>query len=165
MNKKIASELAIGIILLIAIIVGGIFWVSKQKQSMIKDQPPQAVQYLKKKPIVKNTDQIIDSCKSHYYEGESKVHGWIASTDQNDEKSIIVRIKNEDVKDLPIKNTENSENFTVKLIDPTEQVKNSLSLATEEKPTELTLKGYAEICQQAPPQVSLQQATVAFKKG
>lgn len=37
-NKKIASEIAIGIILLIAIVIGGIFWV-QSKESIISDQP------------------------------------------------------------------------------------------------------------------------------
>jgi hypothetical protein len=37
MNKKIASEIAVGIILLVAIIIGGIFWL-QNKESVISDQ-------------------------------------------------------------------------------------------------------------------------------
>lgn len=36
-NKKVASEIAVGIILLITIVIGGIFWV-QNKESMISDQ-------------------------------------------------------------------------------------------------------------------------------
>jgi hypothetical protein len=46
MNKKIANELAVGIILLLAIIVGGIFWLQNKKQmptetamSIVQKQP------------------------------------------------------------------------------------------------------------------------------
>jgi hypothetical protein len=161
MNKKIASELAIGIILLIAIVLGGIFWMHDLKQAMSNSQLAESA----KKQLAAKEDG--NACQSHYYEGESKIRGWVAPADKNDGKGngIIVQIKDEDVKNLPIKDTGTLANFTVRLIDPTVQVKNSLSQATEEKPATITIKGYAEICQQQPPQVSLEQATIAFKKG
>ncbi len=40
MNKKIASEIAVGIILLLAIIIGGIFWVQEIKQMQIETATP-----------------------------------------------------------------------------------------------------------------------------
>jgi len=41
MNKKIASEIAVGIVLLLAIIIGGIFWMQNNKiQNLEKKQSP-----------------------------------------------------------------------------------------------------------------------------
>lgn len=160
MNKKIVSELAIAIILLVSIIIGGIFWLSNQRETA---NDYQSAAIFKKQPVIAETDKAKDSCQSHYYEGESRVRVWKVSPNQNDE-SIVVYVKNEDVENLPIKNVEKSENFTVRLIDPTPEVKNSLSLATEKNPATITIKGYAEICQQEPPQVSLEQAAAAFDK-
>ena len=163
MNKKIASELAIGIILLAAIAIGGIFWMSERKQAINDSKLSQSSILLKKQPLSKENKQTETPCESHYYEGESEVRGWIVSSDKNNGENIIVQIKDEDIKNLPVKNVDALENFTVRLVDPTPQIKKNLIVATEEKPTKITIKGYAEICQK-PPLVSLQKATVAFKK-
>jgi hypothetical protein len=142
MNKKIASELAIGIILIVAIVIGGIFWLQGKEQKV--------------------SSPSNNACKSHYYEGESGVNAWAVSSDQDSGGGIIVRIAKEDAQKLPIKNADG--NLTLRLIDPTDAVQSSLNSATEKKPAAITLKGYAEICEKKPPEVSLEQATVAFKK-
>lgn len=163
MNKKIASELAIGIILMAAIVIGGIFWMSEKKRAMDDSKLSQSSILLKKQPAPKGTKLTEAPCESHYYEGESEVRGWIVSSDKNDGENIIVQIKDEDIKNLPVKNVDVLKNFTVRLVDPTPQIKKNLIIATEEKPAKITIKGYAETCQH-PPLVSLQKATVAFKK-
>ena len=53
--------------------------------------------------------------------------------------------------------------FTATLVDPTAQIRNSLQKATMEKPALITVHGYAQACQQSP-LVSIQIATIAFKK-
>jgi len=164
MNKKIASELAIGIILLIAIIIGGIFWVSIQRQSMNNSQLSQSAIVLKKQPVVKKIDKTETPCQSHYYEGESKVQAWLVSAGQKDENSMIIQLKSGEEKKLPSGDIVKNGNFTVKLIDPTAGVRKGLLASSKEKPVSITIHGYAEICQQPPPLVSLQEATVAFKK-
>ena len=51
-NKKIASEVGVGIILLIAIILGGSFWMQSKKIENIKQAPVAAVQKpIEQKPI------------------------------------------------------------------------------------------------------------------
>lgn len=40
-NKKIASEIAIGVILLFAIVIGGIFWQQNQKMSEVDNKQPE----------------------------------------------------------------------------------------------------------------------------
>ena len=160
-DKKIASELAIGIIIFLALLVGGIFWISENKQTADEYQK---MVILEKQPKGEENKQSENSCESHYYEGESKIHGWVESSEADDEESIVVYVKDEDVEKLPIKNAEVEGTFTVRIIDPTEEVREDLIGSTEEKPAEFTVKGYAEICEQEPPQVSLKIATVAFKK-
>jgi len=53
--------------------------------------------------------------------------------------------------------------LTVKLIDPTDEIKSQIKASSEKSPTTVKIKGYAEVCEQ-PPLVSLEPATVAFKK-
>jgi hypothetical protein len=161
MNKKIASEFAIGIIVLLTIIIGGIFWLSKENQSGENQWLPQPATSVKQKPISKESQE--STCIPHYYEGKTVISGWISSSDQNDGKNLIVELKSGEEKKLPAKISENAANFTVKLIDPTAAVKNKLKLATKEKPATFTIQGYAEVCSQ-PPLISLQEASIAFKK-
>ena len=73
MNKKIASELAIGIILMVAIVIGGIFWMSERKQAIDEFNLSQSPILLKKQPLSKESKLTEAPCESHYYEGESEV--------------------------------------------------------------------------------------------
>jgi hypothetical protein len=170
MNKKIAGEFAIGIILLIVIVVGGIFWLYGERQAREDQQLSQSMSALKQNVSGKisanqagTKNQESNSCVPHYYQGKINVSGWVESSDQNSKNGIVVELKSGEEKKLPVKDYESLTNFTVKLVDPTDDVKNKLQLATKEKPAVFTIQGYAEICSQ-PPLVSLQQATVAFKK-
>jgi cbb3-type cytochrome oxidase subunit 3 len=159
MNKKIASEFAIGVVLLVTITVGSIFWLYSERQTKDFDQVSQLIPMIKQK----HEDRAPKKCIPHYYEGKADIQGWMASSDQSNENEIIIQLKSGEEEKLPVKNSELSDNFTVKLIDPTAIVEKSLELATEKKPATITIQGYAEVCNQ-PPLVSLQQATIAFKK-
>lgn len=168
-NKKISSEFAIGIILLLAIIVGGIVWMFENKQSDEIQQISQVAPITSKQKIpIKKTDLVsqsaISSCTPHYYAGESKVQVWLVSDGQKDKDSMVIQLKNGEEKKLPSEDgTVNNANFIVKLIDPTAGVRKGLLASSKEKPVSITIHGYAEVCQQ-PPLVSLQEATIAFKK-
>lgn len=167
-NKKIESEFAIGIILLVAIMVGGTFWIYESRQLVENQKISQTVMPLsKQKSQIKKADSVIqedaDLCTPHYYEGESRVQVWLISNDQNDKNSITVQLKNGEDKKLPGNNVVKNANSTVRLVDPTAGVRKGLLTSSKEKPVSITIRGYAEICEQ-PPLVSLREATVAFKK-
>lgn len=168
MEKSFKIKFAIGFTLVIAIIIGSAFYIFHKKQ---EEQNLRMEKFLQKNKInlenrsnsSEEKNSVADSCQSKYYEGESEIRGWAMKTAQSD-KSIIVRVENEDILKLPARNTAISSEFTVRLIDPTETVRESLLLATEKKPATINIKGYAEICEQEPPQISLKEASIAFKK-
>lgn len=64
MNKKIASEIAIGIILVLAVVVGAIFWLQGKKEMQM--------------PEIKNWKQLIKKDKQ-IVGNDSDVHGCIGS--------------------------------------------------------------------------------------
>lgn len=161
MYKKNISELVIIIILLALMVIGGFYWIYSKKNVPDNIQAPAVSE---KQISATQSDENKNFCESHYYEGEGIIRGWKNPSDQNEEESIVIRIKDEDIEKLPIKNAKKSENFTVRLIDPTPQVKNSLNLSSEKNPVVIAVKGYAEICQQEIPQVSLAEAKIAFKR-
>lgn len=172
MDKKIASELALGVIIFLAVVVGGVFFL----QSRSAGNPEQSAQSIPAKtPAVQatavvadsSTKQDAESCEAHYYEGDQQIHVWpVAEPDENSD-GLVVSIKAEDAKMLPVKQvSENADisNFTVKLVDASKAVSKKIADASRENPAVITIKGYAEVCEE-PPLVSLQPATVAFKKG
>ena len=168
MNKKIANEFAIGIILLAAIIAGSIIWMFENKQlAEIQQIAPIVPIMSKQKSQVVQTapasQPTADVCTPHYYDGESKVQVWLVSADQEDKNSMIIQLKSGEERKLPGGDVIKNNNFTVKLIDPTAGVRKGLLTSSKENPVSITIHGYAEICQQ-PPLVSLQEATIAFKK-
>ncbi len=175
MNKKIASEFAIGVILLLAIIVGGIFWIKNVREMAALDHELNQIKLSQKNDILAKAlkqpeqkaevkDAVEDgSCKNHYFEGSDKFSGWFVSQESD---GIIVAIKKSDVSKFPTTNYRVNEKeiaFNVKLIDPTDKVTEKLKAASAKKPATITLQGYAEACQDLP-LISLQPATIAFKK-
>lgn len=56
MNKKIASEIAIGVILLLAIVIGGIFWLQNKKEMSVVQ--PVVIQPVQQTPITQPVDEI-----------------------------------------------------------------------------------------------------------
>ena len=176
MKKNIASELAVGIVLLVAILVGGIFLMQQKKWELEDQYSLQTIQMANKDITStkigsyladrKNQQQgeISMSCKPHYYEGEAQVHGWLASGSYLDSQ-LNVQIKNEDIEKLPTTRADSlNAHFAAILIDPTDQVRNDLKNASQGNPAMITVHGFARICQDSP-EVSLSQASIAFKKG
>ncbi|MEI8343530.1 MAG: hypothetical protein WCF93_01105 [Candidatus Moraniibacteriota bacterium] len=167
-NKKVASEFAIGVVLLVAIVVGGSVWLKNSREVAILDQQERQVQ----SQVVLNKDipnQIAekvvgnDSCQAHYYEGSSQVQCRFVSEDKD---GIVVAISKNDASKLPVKNYQEDntqQSFNVKLVDPTKKISASIKASSAKKPVTLTVQGYAEVCQPLP-LISLKPATVAFKK-
>lgn len=169
MENKISTQFAFGIILLLAILVGGIFVIQDKRISLEE----QYYQQSRKKEVQikvstvnseKKNESAKISCKERYYEGEADVRVWLISSD-NDGQKLKVRIKNEDIEKLPTTKADSqSANFVATLIDPTSEIKENLENSSQENPVSLTVHGYAQVCQDSP-LVSIEQATVAFKKG
>lgn len=165
-NRKIGNELAIGIILILAIAVGTISIVLSKREIAELSEPEN--NYVAQTPVVKvkKEQKRITSekkCQSRYYEGESDIYGWADATIQDGE-GVIVSIRPEDVKNLPIKDASVLNNFTVRLVDPDAALQKKFNNSSNDNLVKFTVRGYAEICEKEPPQVSIEQATVAFKK-
>lgn len=163
MNKKIASELAIGVVLLVAFVIAGISWFSSMRVgNEVGENLSQVQQPIRKQTRVMQEEKKTEECKPRYYEGNDKVNAWYISEDGD---SVVMAISKESAVKLPgemSKNIAEQEEITIKLIDATDEVKKSAKASTKKNPTEITVQGYAEVCQQ-PPLVSLEKATIAFK--
>ncbi len=174
MNKKLASEFAIGVILLVAFVIGGIFWLKDVREGKVADSlkdvtmtndQKQLSTALEKKDSVEKVVIGENNCKPRYYNEEEgqQLSAWFVS---EDESGIVVAIKKDDIEKLPVATdqvTQTEGNFQVKLVDSTDVIKARVKASVEKSPVTITIRGYAEICQQ-PPLVSLQSATIAFKK-
>ena len=170
-NKRIASEFAIGVVLLAAIVVAGAVLVKNARDvaELEKQAQVQTIQNQKLAEIAnKNSEKTSkpaenDACKPHYYEGNLEVQGQFVSQEAD---GIVIAIRKTDASELPVSNyqpSEEEQTFKVKLVDPTDKVSVSLKTSSAKKPATLTVQGYAEVCQPLP-LISLQPATVAFKK-
>jgi hypothetical protein len=165
MQGKIESQFAIGVILLVAIISGGIIWLNSARLDLENPQSLILTDSFKNQSKLQKTEETSpteENCKPHYYEGEAQLKGWLVSSDQSG-SAVVIRLKDGEAKKLPAKDTQSADNFTVKLIDPTDRIKKELQNSTQENPVVISIRGYAEVCQQ-PPLISLEQATTAFKK-
>lgn len=167
MIKKISSEFAIGFILATTIIIGTIFWLNGKRVVEVYSSGVGNVAYDQKNikvnvSVVEPKQKPQIECKPRYYEGEAEVSVWLIS--ETDEK-VEVEIKNEDIEKLPTTKVDSlNANFIATLIDPTDEVRQDLKNSSEDDPTTLVVHGYAQICQDSPA-VSIQQASIAFKKG
>lgn len=104
-----------------------------------------------------------DGCKVRYYDGEAQISAWIIK--QENQGKPKVKIKREDLEKLPTNNADlNSSDFVATLVDPTEEILNELQDSDEENPVNITIRGFANNCSDLH-QLSINQATIAFKQG
>ena len=87
MNKKIASEIAIGIILLVVIIVGGIFWLQQNKQTS-GAQPA----------VITQTEQVKSAVQTQ--SATQPVATQTATSDISVDKNANQQISEEELKNL-----------------------------------------------------------------
>jgi hypothetical protein len=168
MNKKIASELAIGTILLLAILIGASLllqdFIGKDKNELEKISYTNVKKNIENE-IVETSPEKKDVCSPHYFEGMKVVNAWLISKNETEDKYIEIGITGEDKAKLPLQDGQvmSEDYFRVKLVDASAEIKAKLEKATSLKPVAITIQGYADICSQ-PPLVSLKPASIAFKK-
>lgn len=191
MNKKIASELAIGIILLIAIVVSGVFLIqdmrrglSDNSQKINAEQPagnlvqqsaaPKAESAAADDKQGENQPQNLPdgsrdgACVGHLYEGEAMIKGTYSlnSIPGSTKKAWLFKVVKEDIDKLPnAAKTENNniDNSLLYISDATPDVIARLKKSTEAKPETITIKGFYLDCEGAPV-VSIQPARLALAK-
>jgi hypothetical protein len=164
MDKRVSIGFAVSIIIIIGGFLAGVIYVGSKMSDIEAENKKIATQKNSVAPV--NSDELkVVECKAHYYNGEAQINAWKISDDA--QGGVIVQILNEDVKNLPVnadKAMTVESNPRVDLVDPSEDVKASLANATSEKPTVITVRGYAETCESLIPSVSMNLATVALKK-
>lgn len=158
MSKKVASELAVGIVILISLAVAGTFWVEFSDLSFLSGAGIDK-QNLSKQIAQKESAQ---RCKPRFFEGEELVHGWAVKSGESNE--VVVEIQKEDIEKLPNRKFDfQIPHFTAVIVDPTQELRKSLGNSSEEKPADIIVRGYAQACEPLP-LISIQQATLAFAK-
>lgn len=189
MNKKIASELAIGIILLLVIIFSGIFLVQNKKQEAIinaenaaidapikldaKKQATDSAQNVTDKVQAQDQQQDLtagfekDPCKGHLYEGDVQLRGrYVLENAFGDAKEWLFKVFKDDLGKLPVQ-TKLSDgrnvNELLKIEDADPAVVAKLKKATDENPETISVKGYYLHCEGGPI-VSIQPAKLALGK-
>jgi hypothetical protein len=182
-NKKMASEFAVGITLLMAIIIGGLVWMQNKKLELLYADDSQVTipaQRTQKQQDVRNGNDlaVADSseltekfqknpCKGHLYEGESTIKGtYVQGTTYGDQKEWLFKVTQEDRKKLPIQikmGNGNDVNELLKIEDITPELAAKLKQATNENPEPITIKGYYLHCEGGPI-VSIAPAKVALSK-
>lgn len=167
-STKIASEFAIGVIVFVAVIMGGIFWLNNVREKSVADTPKN--ESAKKEEVAVKTEEkkqetgTSQACKPRYFEGEQQVEGWLVSTEKD---GVVIALKIADILKFPteirLADDKKATSFNVKLIDPTEEFLSKMKTSSEKKQTQFSIRGYAEACQQMP-LVSIKPAGSAFKK-
>jgi hypothetical protein len=160
MNKKIASEIAIGVILSVAIVVGVIFWAQTVKQETIdnseKIETPQLVEKAgnddeKTEDEQQNlTDESAEiACIARLFEGEASIRGsYVLDTiPGSTKKEWLFKVANEDIDKLPdpaiVESRKVSDTYLF-IDDVTPELTAKLKKSTE---TELTIKGFYFDCE------------------
>lgn len=159
MNKKISTEFAIAMIVIVAVFFASMFYIGSNWNA---DDVAQAVAINN----IKKQKNVAE-CKSHYYDAQGNVQilGWKIGDDS--QGGIIVQISKEDIRNLP--NNEDSSmivenNPKVDLMDPSDEIRNSLNNSNPDKPVVITVKGYADTCDSIIPNISLGLGSIVLKK-
>jgi len=153
MHRKISGRLAIEVILLLSILVGGYALIGSgmlDSNSGVKNSAPTKAG--------KVADTADNSCKTHAYEGEAKIRGWYV----NDGNDWLLVVSDEDMGKLP--NYDGTEEYRlknkkIKLVDVTSQIEKKLKLTSEKKPQTVTITGYVIRCGGVP------LASIEYKEG
>ena len=161
-NKKMASELAIGIIVLVSIVIGGVFWVQNKKQESFEGlervalgQQTTKPSELKNEPVKQDKNSNDDKCSKHLYEGEAQLRGsYVLDTASGStKKEWMLKVVKEDMDKLPNQTkTQNVEatNDLLLIADATPEMITKLKNATESNPESITVKGIYFDCENIP---------------
>ena len=187
LQKEVLSEVAVGIILLLAIAVGIIFWIQDRKiESSFKANGVET-KIPAKKPIEKsnsandviptvNADNQLDalnqqstsvvigdnneSCVPRLYAGDATLHGTYAMTTipGSTKKEWLFKVAVDDVNKLPRVDSE-----LLFIDDATPELLAKLKKTTENKPETINIKGFYYDCTGVPV-VSIGEARIVLAK-
>lgn len=178
MNKKIASELAIGVILLVAVITGGIFLAQDVRQGLLGGAaevenkqvvaPIKPVAQPEKKQQAPVNGPEDGKCLAKLYEGEASLRGTyeLTTIPGSTKKDWMFKIVKEDIEKLPDPAKEEKNGIISSLLfieDLTPALAAKLKKATEEKPETITIKGFYLDCEGVSV-VSIEPARLALAK-
>ncbi|EKE19743.1 MAG: hypothetical protein ACD_8C00115G0004 [uncultured bacterium] len=172
MNKKIASELAIGAILLLVIFFSWIFLTqNKEQKTTNKIQNAETIKPIeldeKKEEVDLTAGFEKDPCKGHLYEGEVDLRGrYVLDVAYGDEEQWYFSVVKEDLMKLPIQikvGDGKNVNELLKIEDATAELITKLKKATDENPETISIKGYYLHCEGGPI-VSIQNPKLALAK-
>ncbi|NTW27039.1 MAG: hypothetical protein HGA36_01820 [Candidatus Moranbacteria bacterium] len=172
-NKKIASEFAIGIIILITIAVIVIFWMQNEQQKSFVDP----INVSASKPIdvastTNNQDVDIkiedEVCVGHLYEGEEMLTGTYAleKIPGTEKKDWMFKVSSQDVNKLPAAAVAGNGKVASDLLyiaDADPVLIEKLKKSTQTKPGVITVKGFYLDCEGVSI-VSIAPAKVALMK-
>ncbi len=176
-NRRIASEFAIGITLILAVTIGVIFWiqdriVEEQYMNSSINALKKVNKIVKETPVKKPAATVVDNknnvsvensgdvCKARLYVGESMLNGnYVLSTIPGTaKKDWLFKVSKEDIGKLPQAVSE-----LLFIADATPEMIEKLKKATEKKTEAITVKGFYYDCQGVPV-VSIGDARIAMAK-
>lgn len=174
MDRKISSVFGITIVVIVAGVVGLLVLLTN---SDIKDASnnPQAVPVAKKiakqdSPQSQAVQTKEGECRERFFEGESKIHAWMAETASaaGTEQEVVLNITENDINEMPTPvadatKVNGGEKFVVKMIDAPATTKSKLKSATPDAPEVITIKGLKVDCNSLPV-VSIAPGSEAFKR-
>lgn len=173
MNKKIASEFAIGVLLLVAIVLGGSFWIQEKKQQSLDNTNNVNIQNPVEKLALQpkrdgqalNDSENKTACVGHLYEGEALLNGsyTLDTIPGTTKKDWMFKVAKEDLSKLPAKdgnkNVENVDGL-IYIADATPEMITKLKKTPN---TNITIKGIYLDCEGVPV-VSIEPARIALAK-
>jgi len=150
MNKKISPVLAILIILIVALIIGTLFYLNIKNINQNKLQNQMTFKQNKangnseSNALVSNWklisgDESVD-CMPHIYAGSGKISGWYSLEDVYDQKQWMFRIVSGQ-ENIPFKGE------VISLVDVSQELVNNLKKTTKDNPMEITIQGISCGCE------------------
>lgn len=169
MKKNLPSQLAIGIIILITILIGGIFMMLGEKKNIeeiYNVENGHKKGYVTKQIKVSRDENRkgneAENCKKRFFDGEAKIRVWIVNEEADGD--LKIKVQSQDIELLPSTRIDvESADFVAMLVDPSPELKDKLKEASEENPMPLDVRGYAVTCDNLP-LLSTEQASKSFKQ-
>jgi hypothetical protein len=134
MITKIPNKIALLIVFTLAIFLGASFWLMGKKMDSSVNKAIQP-----KIAVDKKIDQKANICEIKAYTGEAKIRVW-------KDKSGILHVAEADLALLPHNGNTKNINPKMKIVDMTPDLDSKLSKTTQDKMSEIIIKGYAETC-------------------
>lgn len=157
-DKKINTTLAVAIILLLGIVMGGlIFWGSKKEVQMIQQTEAQAND-LKQTVLQNNASKDKTgmaknekiACAERAFEGQAEIRGWYV--DEAEDGAVLINVQLEDLKALPVfadMKEEELKNSIFKIVNGSTEFAENFKKASGEKPFRFAIKSFTYKCNEA----------------